>query len=71
MEQFDFYKGLLDEISDGVYFVNRDREITYWNKAAEEYPAIPARKSSGGTVRIISWCTSTMGAVNSASTAVR
>ncbi len=36
MEQFDFYKGLLDEISDGVYFVNRDRVITYWNKAAEE-----------------------------------
>lgn len=36
MDQLDFYKGLLDEVSDGVYFVNRDRVITYWNKAAEE-----------------------------------
>ena len=32
MEQLDFYKSLLDEISDGVYFVNSDRVITYWNK---------------------------------------
>jgi len=36
LEQLDFYKSLLDEISDGVYFVNRDRVITYWNKSAEE-----------------------------------
>jgi hypothetical protein len=26
-----FYQDLLDRISDGVYFVNRDRQITYWN----------------------------------------
>ena len=26
-----FYQDLLDQISDGVYFVNLDRRITYWN----------------------------------------
>lgn len=27
----EFYQDLLDQISDGVYFVTRDRHITYWN----------------------------------------
>ena len=31
----DFYKRLLDNLYDGVYIVNRDREIVYWNKGAE------------------------------------
>jgi diguanylate cyclase (GGDEF)-like protein/PAS domain S-box-containing protein len=31
----DFYATLLDNLYDGVYFVNREREITLWNKAAE------------------------------------
>ena len=31
----DFYKNLLDSLYDGVYFVDRDRRITYWNKGAE------------------------------------
>lgn len=30
-----FYKNLLDSLYDGVYFVDRDRRITYWNKGAE------------------------------------
>ena len=29
------YKRLLDNLYDGVYFVDCDRRITYWNKAAE------------------------------------
>jgi len=29
-----FYKELLDHMSDGVYFVDRDRRILYWNKGA-------------------------------------
>ena len=33
--QQEFYKELLDSLADGVYFVDRDRCITYWNKAAE------------------------------------
>ena len=31
----EFYKTLLDNLSEGVYFVDRDRRISYWNKAAE------------------------------------
>ncbi|MFH1958360.1 MAG: GGDEF domain-containing protein [bacterium] len=30
------YKSVMDNLYDGVYFVNRDRKITYWNKAAEK-----------------------------------
>jgi diguanylate cyclase (GGDEF)-like protein/PAS domain S-box-containing protein len=30
-----FYKKLLDNLYDGVYFVDRDRRITYWNRGAE------------------------------------
>ena len=29
-----FYEKLLNTVNDGVYFVNRDRKITYWNEAA-------------------------------------
>ena len=31
----EFYRTLLDQISDGVYFLSRDRHITYWNGGAE------------------------------------
>lgn len=30
-----FYRDLLDQMSDGVYFVTPDRRITYWNQGAE------------------------------------
>jgi len=30
-----FYKGLLDNLFDAVYFVDIERRITYWNQAAE------------------------------------
>jgi diguanylate cyclase with PAS/PAC sensor len=29
------YKKLLDEMYDGVYFVDRQRRIMYWNRGAE------------------------------------
>jgi diguanylate cyclase (GGDEF)-like protein/PAS domain S-box-containing protein len=32
----DFYRRLLDQLYDGVYFVDRTRRITYWNAAAEQ-----------------------------------
>lgn len=36
MEQsLTFYKSLLDSIHDGVYFLDRERRILYWNEAAE------------------------------------
>ena len=31
----DFYRNLLDSIADGVYFVNLDHQITFWNRGAE------------------------------------
>ena len=31
----DFYKNIIDNLYDGVYFVDRDRRITYWNNGAE------------------------------------
>lgn len=31
----DFFKNIIDNLYDGVYFVDRDRRITYWNKGAE------------------------------------
>ncbi len=30
-----FHKSLIDNLYDGVYFVDTDRQITYWNKGAE------------------------------------
>lgn len=30
-----FYRSLLDNLMDGVYFVDPNRTITYWNKGAE------------------------------------
>ncbi len=35
LEEKDFYKDIIDNLYDGVYFVNRERVITYWNKGAE------------------------------------
>lgn len=31
----EFYKNLLDNLYDGVYFLDRQRSIHYWNKGAE------------------------------------
>lgn len=30
-----FYKTMLNKIDEGIYFVDRDRKITFWNKGAE------------------------------------
>ena len=35
MPQDNFYKILLDNLSEGVYFVDSHRRISYWNKSAE------------------------------------
>ena len=34
-EDKDFYKDILYNLYDGVYFVDNERVITYWNKGAE------------------------------------
>ena len=35
MEHDDFYKSLLDNTYEGIYFVDTNRKISFWNKAAE------------------------------------
>lgn len=32
----NFYKHVLNHIKDGVYFVDQERKLTFWNKKAEE-----------------------------------
>lgn len=43
----DFYKELLDNLPDGVYFVDRERRITYWNKGAERLSGFSAAEVVG------------------------
>jgi diguanylate cyclase (GGDEF)-like protein/PAS domain S-box-containing protein len=43
----DFYHDLLDNLSEGVYFVDRDRRITYWNKAAERLTGYKSSEVAG------------------------
>ncbi|MBU1039846.1 MAG: GGDEF domain-containing protein [Proteobacteria bacterium] len=40
--QQDFYKDLLDNLYDGVYFVDSTLTITYWNKGAERISGFSA-----------------------------
>jgi diguanylate cyclase (GGDEF)-like protein/PAS domain S-box-containing protein len=37
-----FYKAILDSLYDGVYFVDRERRITYWNGGAERITGYPS-----------------------------
>ncbi len=36
MDSENFYRDILDNLSDGVYFTDLERRITYWNNGAEE-----------------------------------
>jgi diguanylate cyclase (GGDEF)-like protein/PAS domain S-box-containing protein len=42
-----FYKELLDHMSNGVYFVNRERKILYWNKGAYRLTGYKAEEIMG------------------------
>jgi diguanylate cyclase (GGDEF)-like protein/PAS domain S-box-containing protein len=42
-----FYRDLLDEIEDGVYFVDLERRITYWNRGAERITGYKAGEVIG------------------------
>jgi diguanylate cyclase (GGDEF)-like protein/PAS domain S-box-containing protein len=43
----EFYSKILDNISSGVYFVDKDRVITYWNKGAERLSGFTALEVVG------------------------
>lgn len=45
--QAAFYRGILDHLYDGVYFVDEERTITYWNKGAERITGHPAEAVMG------------------------
>ena len=44
VNQFDneFHKTIVDNLADGVYFVDPGREITYWNRGAERITGFPS-----------------------------
>lgn len=50
-DEDDFYKNIIDNLYDGIYFVDRDRVITYWNKGAERITGYPARHTVGRSCR--------------------
>jgi diguanylate cyclase (GGDEF)-like protein/PAS domain S-box-containing protein len=41
------YLGIINNLCDGVYFVDADRRITFWNKAAEEISGYTAEEIVG------------------------
>ncbi|MBN1686211.1 MAG: GGDEF domain-containing protein [Spirochaetales bacterium] len=47
MRPAGIYRKLLDELHDGVYFVDRDRRITHWNAAAERISGFSAKEVVG------------------------
>jgi diguanylate cyclase (GGDEF)-like protein/PAS domain S-box-containing protein len=47
----DFYKDIIDNLYDGIYFVDRDRVITYWNKGAERITGYSAAQTVGRACR--------------------
>lgn len=42
-----FHEQLIENLYDGVYFVDTERMITYWNKAAEELTGYSANEAVG------------------------
>jgi diguanylate cyclase (GGDEF)-like protein/PAS domain S-box-containing protein len=50
-EERDFYKEIIDNLYDGVYFVDRDRVITYWNKGAERITGYDGNRVIGRSCR--------------------
>ena len=45
--QSDLYRSILDNLSEGVYFVDTDRRITYWNRGAEQITGYRAEEVIG------------------------
>lgn len=47
MQDDRFFKDLIDNLSEGVYFLDRSRRITYWNRGAERLTGYPAAEVLG------------------------
>ena len=42
-----FYNDIINNVGDGIYFLNTDRVITYWNKAAERITGFKSQEVVG------------------------
>ena len=47
MQDDCFYKDLIDHLTEGIYFLDRERRITYWNGGAEKLTGYPAEEVLG------------------------
>jgi diguanylate cyclase (GGDEF)-like protein/PAS domain S-box-containing protein len=47
----NFYKDVFDRLSDGVYFVDKERQITFWNAAAERITGYQRDEVLGSSCR--------------------
>ncbi len=45
----DFYRTILDNVADGVYFCDRDRRVTFWNRSAERISGYTAEDVVGSS----------------------
>lgn len=45
--ELNVYKHILDNLCDGIYFLDRNRKITYWNKGAEKITGYSAAEVIG------------------------
>lgn len=43
----EFYERVLENLHDGVYFVDKDRRITYWNQGAHRITGYPSHEVLG------------------------
>jgi diguanylate cyclase (GGDEF)-like protein/PAS domain S-box-containing protein len=50
-EDRDFYKDIIDDLYDGVYFVDRERVITFWNKGSERITGYASQQVVGRSCR--------------------
>ncbi|MBU1671670.1 MAG: sensor domain-containing diguanylate cyclase [Actinobacteria bacterium] len=51
IDETDLLRTALDLVSDGVYFLDRDRVITYWSRGAEEITGFSADEVTGRPCR--------------------
>jgi diguanylate cyclase (GGDEF)-like protein/PAS domain S-box-containing protein len=47
MDSHDLYRTIVENMHDGLYFVDRERRITYWNKGAERITGYSAGEVVG------------------------
>ncbi|HOZ47745.1 MAG TPA: GGDEF domain-containing protein [Candidatus Hydrogenedentes bacterium] len=51
IHEAEFYRDLLNSVSDGVYFLDRERRITFWNKGAERISGYSSEEAVGSQCR--------------------